>query len=491
MITFNRKRTNKILIVFTLMLIAVLPLHAQSEDELFNDEEIVTQVENADASNAINAFLVSDKVRIGGTFYGSVTLAEQINNPWENGFTLFTPDTHSMTTNLQSLLFFDARPEANRRYYLSLKVLWPYYTETKVLTDAQYIPAQPPLVPVADIKTQSTSIAMPQIKLFELFADFTYQDMLFFRFGKQTVTWGVGYFWRPADVINLEAIDPLNPEVQREGPVTVRVTFPVPGIHSSVVAYGIVTPNQTTFEETAGAASASLLVGNWEFTIGGYYQKDRPLRGMITAKGSIGSIELFGEGTLAHGSERTWITDISPTLASSGFIATREDTTSPFFKGTAGFLYQNSEYNISIIGQYLFDGEGYTNDERTALIQKAHDNESAIKNLLALSGADSDAVFSNLLKALIYNSGMHYAALSINFSKIVTNRIGFSLFTLANLSDWSGFIRTQLSWNPFSGFTMNGGAQFMFGNEDSEYIVLNDGPAVKIFLTLTLGSGSF
>ncbi|HQG39995.1 MAG TPA: hypothetical protein PLV76_03825, partial [Spirochaetales bacterium] len=79
MITFNRKRTNKILIVFTLMLIAILPLYAQSEDELFNDEEIVTQVENADASNAINAFLVSDKVRIGGTFYGSVTLAEQIN----------------------------------------------------------------------------------------------------------------------------------------------------------------------------------------------------------------------------------------------------------------------------------------------------------------------------------------------------------------------------------------------------------------------------
>ncbi len=490
MITINHKRAYVFLIVLILFFISAA-LHAQSEDELFGDEEIVTQAENADASNAVNAFLVSDRVRVGGTFNGSVSLSEQINNPWENGFEIFSPDTHGMSVSLQSLLFFDARPEANRRYYLSFKVLWPFYTETNVLTNAQYVPAQPPFIPEPDIKTQSATIAMPQIKLFELFADFAFEDMLFFRFGKQTVTWGVGYFWRPADVINLEAIDPLNPEVQREGPVTLRITFPVPGVHSSLVAYGIINPQQTTFEETAGAVSGSLVLGNWEFIIGGYYQKDRPLRGMVTAKGSVGSIELFGEGTLAHGSERTWITDISPTLASSGFIATREDKTSPFFKGTAGFLYRNSEYNISIIGQYLFDGEGYTNDERATLIQKAHDNESAIKTLLALSGVDSDAVFSNLLKALIYNSGRHYAALSLNFSKIVTNKVGLSLFTLANLSDWSGFIRAQLSWNPFSGFSVNGGTQFVFGNEDSEYIVLNDGPAIKLFLTLTLGSGSF
>jgi len=321
------KLIRRFFLFFSITLLCIVPLSAQSEDELFGDEEIVTQVENADSSNAVNDFLVSDRVRVGGSFSGSVNLSEQVNNPWDNGFTLFSPDAHDMTVNLQSLLYFDARPEAGRRYYLSFKVLWPFYEETTVLTSAKYIH-----VPSPDVKTQNTNIAMPQIKLFELFADFNYKDMLFFRFGKQTVTWGVGYFWRPGDVINLEAIDPLNPEVQREGPVTLKMSFPVPGVRASLNAYGIIDPGQKTFEETAGALSASAVLGSWEFTAGGYYQKDRPLRGMLTAKGSIGDIELFGEGTLARGSERIWITDISPTLASSGFVATKDDKTSPFFK---------------------------------------------------------------------------------------------------------------------------------------------------------------
>jgi len=86
---------------------------------------------------------------------------------------------------------------------------------------------------------------------------------------------------------------------------------------------------------------------------------------------------------------------------------------------------------------------------------------------------------------------MHYAALSINLSKVFTNKVGFSVFALANLSDWSGFVRTQLTWSPMSGYAMAGGAQFVFGTEDTEYIVLNDGPAVRLYLTLTLGSGAF
>lgn len=485
------KAIQYIVLFLSLSIVSLVPIVAESEDELFGDEEIVTQVENSDTSNAINDFLVSELVRVGGSFTGSVTLNEQMSNPWDAGFLIFEPDTHGMTVNLQSLIFFDARPEANKRYYASFKVLWPFYEETQVLTDAHYISASPPLIPNPDITTQSTTIAMPRIKLFELFADFNYNDALFFRFGKQTVTWGVGYFWRPGDVINLEVIDPLNPEVQREGPVTLKMSFPVPGAHVSLNAYGIIDPKQKTFEETAGALSASAVLGSWEFTAGGYYQKDQPLRGMLTAKGSILSVELFGEATLAQGSERIWITDISPTLASSGFVETKEDKESSFFKGTAGFLYTKSEYNITIIGQYLFDGEGYTNDDRTALINKAHDNETAIKTLLSAAGKDSDAVFSGLLKSLIYSSGMHYAALSITMRKVFTNKLGFSVFTLENLSDWSGFVRAQLAWAPFSGFSMTGGVQCAFGKEDTEYIVLNDGPEVKLYLTVTLGSGAF
>ena len=35
----------------------------------------------------------------------------------------------------------------------------------------------------------------------ELFSDFQFRDTLFFRAGKQTINWGVGYFFSPADLL--------------------------------------------------------------------------------------------------------------------------------------------------------------------------------------------------------------------------------------------------------------------------------------------------
>ena len=157
-------RTNRFAILALAALCVAFPLAAQSEDDLFGDEEIVTVAENADSTNAVDTFLVSETVRVGGAFTGNLNLSEQINDPWNSGFNFFSPDTHGMSTGLQSLLFFDARPQADRRYYLSLKVLWPFYDETSVLTGAQYVPAAIPFIPEPDVKTQSTTVAMPQVK---------------------------------------------------------------------------------------------------------------------------------------------------------------------------------------------------------------------------------------------------------------------------------------------------------------------------------------
>ncbi|GAB1455998.1 hypothetical protein MASR2M48_13050 [Spirochaetota bacterium] len=190
-----------------------------------------------------------------------------------------------------------------------------------------------------------------------------------------------------------------------------RAHYPIPGSQHNLWAYTVFDSATMKPEETAAALKAEFVLGRWELGIGGYFKKDDPLRGMLTATGSIRDVSLFGEATLARGTKRTWVSEVSSSL--SGFVTTtnRDDfNESFFFQGTAGFMYSNSEANISVLGQYLYDGEGYSNTDRKARITEARDNETAIKGFLAMNpDLDVDAAFSGFLKGLILNSGRHYA----------------------------------------------------------------------------------
>ncbi len=457
----------------------LIPLAAQgaaagtAEDEaaLFGDIEMIEMIPEGQEGDAVNSLLVSDAVRVGGSFSGSADMEMGWFDPWNNGADPKKADIYKLDPNLSALLFFDARPSAGMRFYGSMKTGWPFYTE-------QIIPTTP----------TSTTLRLPDIKVFKLFTDFTWNDKAFFRFGKQTVTWGVGYFFSPADVLNLQTIDVLNPTAQREGPVTLRMNIPIPNSQHNIWAYGVVDTETLVPEDIAAAVKGEFVIGAWELGLGGYYKRDTPIRGVFTASGSIKDISLFGEATLSRGSEKKWANSVT---AAPPFVTTTEDKTSPFFKGTAGFMYSNSDWKMNVAGQYLFDGEGYANADREARIAEAHTNESAIKAILALSSDDPDAAFSGLLKGLIANSGQHYVALNISRTELFVDDLSLSVFGMGNLSDLSGFVRPSLSYKIFTGLNASFSALIAFGATDSEYLVLNDGPKVSFSFGLNFGSGSF
>lgn len=452
------------------------PLAAQDsvdEDALFGDMEMIEAVPESQDTNAANSMLVTKAVRVGGNFSGSADVTMSWDDPWTNGMDPRKADDYKLDPALSTLLFFDARPSEGARFYGSMKTGWPFYTEKEVLTGA----------------TSSTLLRLPDIRVFELFTDFNWNDKAFFRFGKQTVTWGVGYFFSPADVLNLEAIDPFNPTVQREGPVTLRMNIPIPNSQHNIWAYGIVDTKSLVPEDIAAALKGEFVIGGWEIGLGGYYKRDNPLRAVLTASGSIKAVSLFGEATVSRGADRSWASSISSTTP--GFMTMTEDKTSAFFKGTTGFMYSNSDWKMTFAGQYLFDGEGYANVDREDRIAEAHSNETAIKALLAFSTDDPDAAFSGILKGLIANSGRHYAALSISRTELFTEDLSLSVFGMANLSDLSGFVRPSLSYKVFTGLSASFSALFAFGATDSEYLVLNDGPKVSFSFGLSFGSGSF
>ena len=175
--------------------------------------------------------------------------------------------------------------------------------------------------------------------------------------GKSTVKWGVGYFWSPADVINLEPINVLDAEAQREGPINFRINVPIAGTQNNLYFYTILASEDVDFDTTALAAKAEFLLGNYEVGLGAYYRYDTAERAMLTLTGPLGDFDIFGEAMVSRGSAKTFVTSIAP----NGTISKRTDDDvrdSLFFSASAGFLYSNSNENLTIIGQYYYNGEG-------------------------------------------------------------------------------------------------------------------------------------
>ncbi len=472
-----------------------LPAAAQDslsvdEDDLFGSEDdVVETVAEGAAGASVKSLLVSESTRVGGRFTGRAEASFDYHSPWDGTFDLTQPDEYGLAPAVSALVFFDSRPSEDSRFYGSVKTSWPFTTSQSVLTSATYVPGA--TLATSSVATTSATLALPNVKVFELFSDFSWNDSLYLRFGKQTVNWGVGYFFSPANVINLETIDVFNPTEQLEGPVALRAHLPLPGTQHNLWGYAVFDSATMKPEDTAVAAKAEFALGAWELGAGAYYKREAPFRAMATASGSIGKVALFGEGVAQLGTDRAWVTQVSPTLAASRFVkttATGDYDGTWFFKGSAGLMYSNSEAKISVIAQYLYDGEGYAKADKDARVTEARDGEDAIKALL---GSGGDSAFNLLMKGLIANSGRHYAALSFSRTKLFLDDLSFSLFAMGNLTDLSAFVKPTLSYRFFDGLSLSASALFALGFDDGEYVVLYDGRAMGLSVALTLGSGSF
>lgn len=485
MITFNTRKQksrtpfalSKSLIIFALLSIFAAELSfAQDslfdEEDLFgNEDDVIETVIEADPSQSIKSFLVSDAVRIGGSFSGSIESGFKYHKPWEGGLELLNADEYYLNPSLSAMLFFDARPEENSRFYGSIKSSWPFVKEKQVLVESS--------------PQGKDTIGIPDIKVFELFSDFSYNDSLFFRFGKQTINWGVGYFFSPANIINLEKIDVFNPEAQLEGPVALRMHYPIPASQHNLWGYAIFDAKDMKPEDTAVAAKAEFVLGPWELGAGAYYKYANPFTAMLSATGSLGKLGLFAEGTAQLGTNRKWVTKINSSPLPPYFETTNivDYDGQWFFKASAGFMYRNSDAKISLVGQYLYDGEGYAPEDRKDRVKEGQE-------LKALPGPNA-GIIDGLLKMLIANSGRHYGALSFSRSELLLKKMSFSVFGMANLSDLSAFVKPQLSYRFFDGLSTSVSASFAFGYDDGEYVILNDGRAMGLSLSVSLGTGTF
>jgi hypothetical protein len=445
-----------------LLLILVLPLSAQEEgenfDDLFEGEILEEEREPADQEEdgedlfeddlfeepaPEEAFLVSEQLEWGGRFDLSFTTQVAWDGypaPWTSQF--WREGSPSLATELLGDLFFDARPGRDFRVFGKVKAAYTY-------------PADP--------LSAGPAPADWEVEIFELFSDFQIRDRLFLRAGKQTVQWGVGYFFSPADVLNLVSIDPEDPEAEREGPIALKTHFPF-AAHNAylyLVANDIDKPY-----EIAVAPKLELLLGNYELGIGGFYQIDLTPKGMLTLTGPLWDLDLFAEAMAQRGSDRTFVRP----AVTDPFYALYSADDELLFSGTAGFSYINSDWNLSLFAQYFYNGQAYEEGRLSPAAFLALDDG-------AIAAAD------------ILYPGRHYLAASVGWSELLDSEFSLSLLYLANFSDGSGLVNPGVTWDPIDHVSLNTGLRISYGNSGGEYAP--GGGSLTWTISASLGGGRF
>ncbi len=409
------------------------------------DEGLITDVEESPADRS-TVLLSSEGVELGGRFRFEASSSwtyDSLQGPFGGG-----PVDDSLLLDLGALVFLDARPSETFRVFGKTDVSYPFTDEAASRSFADVFHVR------------------------ELFSDFQLGDAVFFRAGKQTATWGVGYFFSPADLLNITAIDPEDPEAELEGPVALKTHVPV-GAHN-IYLYTVF-EDAASVNEVAVAPKAELVVGATEIGLGGFYRKGDAPAAMVTLTTSVSDFNLFAEGVLSYGSDRTFV--VEDAGAPLG-VSTRTYDETFFPSATAGFRYRWSDdrayFDVSVSSQYLYNGDGYEDPD---LLRRHAEGVEALVGSGKLSAAD------------LVDTGRHYGAVNLSWTHMFGTDFTVACLWLGNLADGSGMVTpsVRLDLSDYLNLAVKSGLRY--GAVGEEYN--RTGEIMSLSLSANLGTGSF
>lgn len=425
-----------------IMMIAVVTVvvaqDSTSDDEFFGSgtTALVTDLEatGKTVDEKSGELLAAEAIKIGGW----LTMEPMITVDADKIPELFSGEASATDTlDLSTTLFVDARPSKDIRVFVKGQADYPF----SGITD---------------------------FSIRELFTDLTLADSVYIRAGKQTINWGVGRYFSPANVINLGNKDPEDPDAELVGPVAVKLH--VPSKSSNYYAYAILQDIET--KGTIGiAAKGEWVLGNTEVGLGGVYRPEQPWAATATASGSLWGIDLYGEAVLKGNDDRIFIVaDPSVPLG----VSTLSKSNELEARATAGFSWswsnETSAINLSLDGQYYWNGSGYADSSLFT------ENAAAISSLVA-----SGTIGANDL----YLRGRQYGAVSVGLSDIANSDIGVSLFWLGNIEDGSGKIMPTINYTGINKVKIAISYTQGYGTAGSEYSPDGAGRSISLSFALT------
>ena len=389
------------------------------EDDLFGGGEetggsVFTDAQESaqESTNPVDDLLTSDRVVIGGDFGVSVEAGLGVDADGE-------AKLFSGLSELSMRLFLDARPARDFRAFVR-----------------------------GDLGYNTTSGV--DFDLDELFADATVDDTVFVRAGKQTINWGVGTFFSPANLINVERIDPENPDEQLAGPVALRAQVPLGA--DNFTGYVLAEDLTEGAFNLGAAARYEFLVEGYEVTTGAIIEDSGHWALMATGTGALKDVTVFAEAVLEGNSDRVRVVRDESTALGLSTIPSDD----LYFSGTLGGRYsyetEDERFSVSANVQYFFNGDGYSD-----------------ANLFTDDpGATADLIGSGMIgPSDLQERGQHYLGVRLEFSNPNGSDSVLSALWIANLSDGSGFVDAELTYALTDEITPSVG--YRYGAEGSEY----------------------
>ena len=321
-----------------------------SEDSLFADGDGIDEVNEVSAKTDLSKGILFEdgSIKIGGNFTTSLETKTVLYSEEDKSFGENLKDS-VLTPTANANLIVDARPTQSLRMYTKFGIQYPYTVKGN-LQNKNFFDQN------VTLNTQVTISDWFSLK--ELFTDFSIADTAFFRFGLHTVTWGTGYFFSPvSDLINTSSIDPENTSAQVDGSLNLRTQIVLPNTQNCLWFYVIPstkfipeTTADTYLRDTALAAKADLVFGNWEFGIGGFYKYQNAPKAMLTASGSLKNVSVFGEFVYRYGADSEW-------------SAKKDDWSDKtnIFQATVGLSRYWKNPAITLAAQYYYDGNNKDN----------------------------------------------------------------------------------------------------------------------------------
>ena len=369
-----------------------------SSDSLFAEEEPVLD----NSGDLFNSLLGEDSEAI------EITGSYSFNLKGGLTYDLITQDspTYFLETPLSASFSLSARPSNDTRFFIKSNLSYPFDDGAN-------------------------------ISIKELFGDFTLADDYFFRVGKQTLNWGVGYFFSPANLLNITSIDPSDPTAELEGPLAVKINHPV-GV-DNLYAYVIV-PDSTTLEPTdlIYAVKGEKIIGNMEFSLGGRYSFNEASAKpaiMATISAPVSSvINVFAEAVETYSNDEF------------------------NFSGTVGFsflknLEKISDVSLTLSAQYYY-------------------NQNSII-ITPFGTTDSRHQLSGVISLSLPN----------NFS--------LSIASINVLSELSGVITPNVCYNVEDGLSICLGLNYSYGDFGSASPPGFNNSTIEPSIKITLGGGDF
>jgi len=295
----------------------------------------------------------------------------------------------------------------------------------------------------------------------EVFLDTSIERSVFFRIGKQRISWGVGNWFKPADVLSLSAIDPDDPGADRDGPFAVKVDVPFGLNHATL--YIVPPVDSEDLGQFSAAQRTDFVVGGFELSLAGFYRSDfaaKP-RAMLMFTGTAGNFDLYGENVVLWGADRLYVR----ADGLGGYETFRVENTA-VFQSTLGAKYSYSSSDglgINLHVQAYYNGSGY---EDSSILR--------VPAAAAAISATDGYLPSDLSRA---GAGMYYLAGSVSMSArfgegaSLTN-ISLGGYGLANFSDGSARFKPSLDLSigsEGSKFTLQLSALASLGVASSEY----------------------